>query len=771
MKKIRLINIVLNILIVFLLVACSISTSLVFSKKEIYMSKKELNQKIGAQFFEDTSEILGIVGNIVTFEDKYPGDKKITENGHTSNELKNLYDQNNNIDAEYKDSLANSFYYTEDNSNGYTEYTDQYGNYKTQSEVDMYGYESPEEYNSAIKAFNAIVEFNKQYKQYLTNKKYVENYNQNFEFYIFFTDNEGVEHEYSTPHGKNIGVDSKMFKSYLIYDKKTQEPDVYGFEKNDIDLKKIVLLCNSFTDYDDFYAAFSINSVCPFDDSYDTYFNKVITDKHVIDTYYSYCVCSVVLFAFALIIFVISFCYTGTDKKSNKFIYQIDYLWWDMVGIILTIAILIGFDVMDYTGLSKKLSYSQCLIYCCYMAVSCEAVFLFILSIVRRIKTNNLWKTSLIEIIFNFSVKIIQTIFQNAKVAIKVSIFFVVTSTLGILTFVTNNSTNYVKGRHIISYYSYGIIGIDILYFLFVTIIMWKYFKEYYYIIRSAETIANEDVTHKIERKMLFNSNRLMTDAINSMGEGISEAVMENTRNERLKSDLITNVSHDIKTPLTSIINYLDLLKMEDLHNEKARDYINILETKSHRLKVLTDDLVEASKLSSGVIKLEKNKLNLSLLINQSAGEFSERFEEKNLTPIITLPKEPVYINGDGRKMWRVIENLYSNMYKYAMENTRVYIDLMKGEEFCELTIKNISKSYFKVDEDDLTERFIRGDASRTTEGSGLGLSIAKSIIDRHDGVFKIILDGDLFKVRIKLALYKEEDNDESSDNTDNAEE
>ena len=246
-----------------------------------------------------------------------------------------------------------------------------------------------------------------------------------------------------------------------------------------------------------------------------------------------------------------------------------------------------------------------------------------------------------------------------------------------------------------------------------------------------------------------------MAHSVNSIGMGIDKAVDQNVKNERMKTDLITNVSHDIKTPLTSIINYVHLLDQEELENEKAQGYVKILEEKSNRLKILVDDLVEASKLSSGTIKLTKTKINLTELIRQSLGEYEEKFEDKKLNIVTNFPEDEVYIFADGRKMWRLLENLYGNIYKYALANTRVYIDANIVGSKVRVEVKNISESQLNFNSDQLTERFIRGDVSRSTEGSGLGLSIAQSIVENHGGTIDIILDGDLFKVIFVMDLIK----------------
>lgn len=263
--------------------------------------------------------------------------------------------------------------------------------------------------------------------------------------------------------------------------------------------------------------------------------------------------------------------------------------------------------------------------------------------------------------------------------------------------------------------------------------------------------ISKGDLEYKIAEEELRGDNKRLAQAVNAIGEGLHRAVDESMKNERLQADLITNVSHDIKTPLTSIINYVDLLKREDLQNERAQNYIKVLDSKSQRLKQLAEDLVEASRISSGNIHLDMVRINLVELVHQTEGEFAERFEERELKVVSKLPSQPVVVMADGRRIWRVLENLYQNVAKYAMEQTRVYVDLQADGEKVIFSIKNISKYPLNIEADQLTERFIRGDISRSTEGSGLGLSIAQNLTTLMGGNFQIYLDGDLFKVMIEF--------------------
>ncbi len=279
-------------------------------------------------------------------------------------------------------------------------------------------------------------------------------------------------------------------------------------------------------------------------------------------------------------------------------------------------------------------------------------------------------------------------------------------------------------------------------------------------IIGVIENIKNGNVKDKVTSENLHSDNIRLAEAVNSIGEGIDRAVNTSMKDEKLKADLITNVSHDIKTPLTSIINYVDLLKREDINNEKAKEYIEILDVKSQKLKQLTEDLVEASKISSGNISIELSRINFVELVNQTIGEFYEKLEKNSLSVIFKPKQQDMMIMADARHLWRVIENLLNNVCKYALSGTRVYLDMVYEEKEnagkkVVFSIKNISASELNIDASELTERFIRGDVSRTTEGSGLGLSIAKNLTAAQGGDFDIRLDGDLFKVIIKFDAAK----------------
>ncbi len=263
--------------------------------------------------------------------------------------------------------------------------------------------------------------------------------------------------------------------------------------------------------------------------------------------------------------------------------------------------------------------------------------------------------------------------------------------------------------------------------------------------------LSQGNTGHLIDTDRLSGKEKDMGDHINNISSGLGSALKEQVKSERMKADLITNVSHDIKTPLTSIINYVDLLKRQNISDPKVAGYLEILDQKSQRLKTLTEDLVEASKASSGNLKLDFADIDFVELVQQTNGEFEERFAQRHLELVSSLPEERLIIKADGRRLWRVLENLYTNVFKYAMEYSRVYVDMVQNNGTVVFTIKNVSETPLNISPDELTERFVRGDVARTTEGSGLGLSIAQSLTELQSGAFHLEIDGDLFKAVLEF--------------------
>ena len=263
--------------------------------------------------------------------------------------------------------------------------------------------------------------------------------------------------------------------------------------------------------------------------------------------------------------------------------------------------------------------------------------------------------------------------------------------------------------------------------------------------------IAEGDMDYQIDTEHMLPALKEHAADLNRINEGVSKAVNEKMKSERFKTELITNVSHDIKTPLTSIINYVDLLEKEEIPNENAKEYLEVLERQSARLKKLIEDLIEASKASSGSLSVNLEKLEAGVFLVQTVGEFKEKTEKNKLDLQIKKPGEPIYIMADGRHFWRVIDNLMNNICKYAQPETRVYINLEQTGEKVQITFRNTSRYPLNISSEELMERFVRGDSSRNTEGNGLGLSIAGSLMELMHGKMQLFVDGDLFKVVLEF--------------------
>lgn len=270
---------------------------------------------------------------------------------------------------------------------------------------------------------------------------------------------------------------------------------------------------------------------------------------------------------------------------------------------------------------------------------------------------------------------------------------------------------------------------------------------------QGAREIISGNLSYRINSEKMPPDLRKHAEELNNLGQAIGAAVEERMRSEHFKAELITNVSHDLKTPLTSIISYVDLLRKESIENPRAREYIDVLDRKCQRLKKLTEDLVEASKASTGALKVERERIDLVQLTEQALGEYEERLRSSGLTVVRTLPAQPVWVIADGRHLWRIMDNLLSNCGKYALEGTRVYVEVQDFADCAKLRVKNISREELNIPAQQLTERFVRGDESRTMEGSGLGLSIAQSLTELQQGGFEVDVDGDLFKATVTLPL------------------
>ncbi len=266
---------------------------------------------------------------------------------------------------------------------------------------------------------------------------------------------------------------------------------------------------------------------------------------------------------------------------------------------------------------------------------------------------------------------------------------------------------------------------------------------------KGGQALAEGQYDHTVDTQRLWGDFRRHGENLNAVQQGVQKAVAEQMKSERLKTELITNVSHDIKTPLTSIVNYVDLLKKENVENTTAREYIDVLDRQSQRLRRLTEDLVEAAKAATGNVAVNWEATDVNVFLHQVVGEYEQRLRQAGLEPVLTTDEAAPRIMADGRLLWRVMDNLLGNVCKYALPGTRVYVSASLQGYKVRLTVKNISRTPLNVSADELTERFVRGDASRSTEGSGLGLNIAASLVKLQKGEFNLTVDGDLFKAQM----------------------
>ena len=414
-----------------------------------------------------------------------------------------------------------------------------------------------------------------------------------------------------------------------------------------------------------------------------------------------------------LLIFVAYLCVSVGHKKGVEGIYlsNFDKKPIDIICIVVILAILIFIAFILQTNIFafNVMSYTQFILQITVIIISYFSIYaltaLILTTIIKRIKAKQLIKTT-------FIYKIIKTI-QNSLNKLFETLSYDRKNFLKIIGFI------FLNIFLIIIFREFGVF-LDIIICGYAIYKLMQKVKEFKVLKNITKNIYEGNTDIEINENNFSGELKEMSIYLKDISGGFSNAINESLKSERLKTELITNVSHDIKTPLTSIINYVDLLKKENIKEEKIKEYINILDNKAQRLKKLTEDLIEASKVSSGNVKLNVENINLKELINQLIGEFKDKFEKNNLKIEINMPNENVNILADNRYMYRIMENIFSNITKYALENSRVYIDMVKKEKYVIIEIKNISKEKLNISADELMQRFVRGDKSRYTEGSGL---------------------------------------------------
>lgn len=380
---------------------------------------------------------------------------------------------------------------------------------------------------------------------------------------------------------------------------------------------------------------------------------------------------------------------------------------------------------------------------------------LTIMTLATRLKSQCFWRTTAVGMVVLLIVKVwrfISFIFKNLRLTWKVLLLCAGIVLLDFFTFVVVDS-----------YYSFFGVFIWFIGHVLLTILLLMWAIGFTRIRDYSKKIAQGELGTRIDRDYLFGDLKRTAEDLEGVGEGVRRAVDERMRSERLKTELITNVSHDLKTPLTSIVNYVDILSKDDIQDESAKEHIDVLKRQAARMKKLIEDLVEVSKASSGNVSVNLERTDVNLLLTQTVTEYSQRFEDGKLTPVVKIPEKKMIANLDGRLMWRVLDNLCNNICKYALAGTRVYVTAEEREDTVNVSFKNISRFPLDVTGEDLMERFVRGDSSRNTEGSGLGLSIAKSLCDLQGVGFDLAIDGDLFKAELTIQKANDDEllNDE----------
>lgn len=454
------------------------------------------------------------------------------------------------------------------------------------------------------------------------------------------------------------------------------------------------------------------------------------------------CVAELVLFIFCL-------CSAGHKAgEDGPVLIRQDKIPLDLhlaICIFLPLCVLVFIDEITYS--SGGLFTLICLAVCFLIAASMGLAF--VITFAARIKVGKWWENTICYRAWKIFCRIIKAVIKAAGSFIKLipltwkailayGCFIIINIFLAFVT--------YDEGSLFAAFF---MVMLDLAVLVAVVYTSFQA-KELY---KAGKELANGKLDYVVDTTKMRYELKEHGEDLNSIGLGMSRAVDERMKSERLKTELITNVSHDLKTPLTSIVNYVDLLKKQPYGSPEAEEYVMVLDRQSAKLKKLTEDLVEASKASSGAISVDRQRINTVELVTQTLAEFESRFASANISPVLTVKTTHAEIIADGRLLWRVLDNLLQNVCKYAMPGTRAYFDIVSTSDRLTMVIKNISAEPLNIPAEELMERFVRGDESRSTEGTGLGLSIARSLTELMNGGFNISLDGDLFKAEISFAI------------------
>jgi len=529
-----------------------------------------------------------------------------------------------------------------------------------------------------------------------------------------------IQKQSTVVHHNQWGADSKA--EYAMFDYNSQE--MLAGTPYEVYAAVIEPLKPGDVFYDDYVTYYETKSFLPY--VYITLISSIL----------------LMLIAFIYLVFV-----TGRREKGGEIGHSwLDNIYTDVYSLLVFIAALFSVAGARTIGLQNRVE--TIIGFSIILSLDVLIGLPYVLSMIRQLKSKQLFKNSLVCRMFTDIISLVK-LSMNGKV-------FIAWTLLPLLAYGGANIYLFEEANR--GAMSSPIFFISILLIFNIATIFFaaKSLLSLSQIMEAAKEISTGNFDYTLDHTKISVAFSGFAQDIQRIQGGLKKAVAEAVQGERMKVDLITNVSHDLKTPLTSIINYVDLLKRGDLNQEKADEYVGILEEKSARLKQLIEDLVEASKASSGNLAVKAEKVDLHELVMQACGEYEEKLKVAELDLRISTTDKKTLVFADGKHMWRIVENLFSNVIKYSMPHSRVYVNISISDSFGLLTIKNISAFPLEISPEQLTERFVRGDVSRTTEGSGLGLSIAQSLTNIQGGKFKIEIDGDLFKVLVEMPLWTE---------------
>lgn len=561
--------------------------------------------------------------------------------------------------------------------------------------------------------------------------------------------------KYTNDKGLNVS-NVKSYGKYVISSSHSMLID-HNLSLPPSNLSYLATSYGSDVEIDDYDIMIAVDTSYPVKDEYSIGKDRYVEQRN---WYFYGCVnivCSIPIMLLSIIFTLIL--YKNKDEDTNKGILYRKEKWGIEVNIFVFIIELVLILFFCSTIVDKLVHiflpmeawhFAQMLVRYILIYIS---VLSTLMAIIKGIKVGTLYN----ERLFNYVRKQLRIYRLKSDNTKKISLYFILYTLVNICIYVAL-LTIYFAEKTLTDRFIMILLFLFLIIFNFVVYhFIYKKSMEFDRLEYAVKSMAIGDINYKLEETDFSGKEIITAKSLNSIGQGLEKAISNQVKSERLKADLITNVSHDLKTPLTSIINYVDLIKREEIRNKKVAEYVDVLERKSRHLKNLTEDLLEASKLSSGNVSVEMNNIDIVEMIMQMNGEFEEKYAQNNLTLVPDLPKEAVMVNADVRHLWRILDNIYTNACKYAKRDTRVYVSIKSEEDMAVFIMKNISEYPLNINSDELTERFVRGDISRSTEGSGLGLSIAKSLADLQKAVFDIQIDGDLFKIIIKLHKVKDE--------------